>query len=506
MEEIMRQNVAIERVAAQAREQALVEGEVALPGGIREEATVLGCEARLVISGVEPQQDRLAMDGAVVFQVLYRQGGDEVRVLEANCAFSHQADLPGVDARMRPQVRGTIQSATAQPVSGRMRLRAVTDLSARVFAPEETEIVAGIQKLDALQTDETDYELLRHAASGTASALLREEFALDAGLPIAETLYARAAAQVSSVSGGEGRATVEGNVFMEVFHAGSDPETPLVVTEHNFPFEHTVDLQGEPGDDLRASVQVQDVVASSVDAGDGTRVLRTETVLDIEAESFAPQTLHTLRDAYTLAGDRVALDTRAVNCLSGITALEARETDKQVLPLPADAPPVGRVLAAILTPTATGAEQVGGRVIVEGLLDSQIIYVPAGQTAAVGARQEAPFRIAFQGALPADAAIRLTASNVQAEGISPDRVEVKYVMALDADVISEAAVQLPEGVEKTEAEPERGGLIMVWPQRGETYWDIAKRLRVTVDSIKHLNPSAAPGQALVVMKKGEEGY
>ena len=336
MEEIMRQNVAIERVAAQAREQALVEGEVALPGGIREEATVLGCEARLVISGVEPQQDRLAMDGAVVFQVLYRQG--------------------------------------------------------------------------------------------------------------------------------------------------------------------------EPGDDLRASVQVQDVVASSVDAGDGTRVLRTETVLDIEAESFAPQTLHTLRDAYTLAGDRVALDTRAVNCLSGITALEARETDKQVLPLPADAPPVGRVLAAILTPTATGAEQVGGRVIVEGLLDSQIIYVPAGQTAAVGARQEAPFRIAFQGALPADAAIRLTASNVQAEGISPDRVEVKYVMALDADVISEAAVQLPEGVEKTEAEPERGGLIMVWPQRGESYWDIAKRLRVTVDSIKHLNPSAAPGQALVVMKKGEEGY
>ena len=79
-------------------------------------------------------------------------------------------------------------------------------------------------------------------------------------------------------------------------------------------------------------------------------------------------------------------------------------------------------------------------------------------------------------------------------------------MALDADVISEAAVQLPEGVEKTEAEPERGGLIMVWPQRGETYWDIAKRLRVTVDSIKHLNPNAAPGQALVVMKKGEKGY
>ena len=271
MDDILRQNVEIERVAAQAREQTLVEGEVALPGGIREEATVLGCEARLVISGVEPQQDRLAMDGAVVFQVLYRQGGDEIRVLEANCAFSHQTDMPGVDARMRPQVRGAVQSASAQPVSGRMRLRAVTDLSARVFAPEETEIVTGLPKVKDLQTEETDYQLLRHAASGTASALLREEFALDAGLPVSETLYARARAEVGSVSGGEGRATVDGNVLLEVFHAGSDPEAPLIVTEHSFPFEQTVELQGAAGDDLRASVQVQDVVASSVDAGDGTR-------------------------------------------------------------------------------------------------------------------------------------------------------------------------------------------------------------------------------------------
>lgn len=126
-----------------------------------------------------------------------------------------------------------------------MRLRAVTELAVRVLAPEEVEIVSGIRNLDALATDEKDYPLLRHAASGTASALLREEFALDEALHIAETLYARATAEVSGVSGGEGRALVEGNVLLEVFHAGSDPDAPLIVTEHNFPFEHTVELQGE---------------------------------------------------------------------------------------------------------------------------------------------------------------------------------------------------------------------------------------------------------------------
>ena len=504
MEEILRESVEIERVAAQVREQALVEGEVALPGGIREEATVLGCEARLVVSGVEPQQDRLAMDGTVVFQVLYRQGGEEVRVLEANCAFSHQTDLPGIDARMRPQIIGSVQSATAQPVSGRMRLRAVTELAVRVLAPEEVEIVSGIRNLDELATDEKDYPLLRHAASGTASALLREEFALDEALHIAETLYARATAEVSGVSGGEGRALVEGNVLLEVFHAGSDPDAPLIVTEHNFPFEHTVELQGETGDDLRAYVQVQDVVASSVDAGDGSRVLRTETVLDIEAESFTPQTLHALRDAYTLSGECVSLQTQPVRCLAGVENLEAAETDKLVLAMPPEALPVGRVLAAILTPAATGAEQVGGRAIVEGLLDAQVIYQPVGQSEVVSARQEAPFRIAFQGTLPTDANVVLKARGVQAESIAPDRVEIKYTMGLHADTLREEPVLLPMDVVKTQAPPEKGGLVMVWPQRGETFWDIAKRLRVTAESIQELNPNAAPGQALIVMKRVQE--
>lgn len=45
---------------------------------------------------------------------------------------------------------------------------------------------------------------------------------------------------------------------------------------------------------------------------------------------------------------------------------------------------------------------------------------------------------------------------------------------------------------------------MVWPQRDETFWDIAKRLRVTAESIQELNPNAAPGQALIVMKRVQE--
>ncbi len=503
-ETVLRENVEIERLAAEVTEQTLVEGEVALPGGIREEATVLGCEARLVISSVEPQADRLAMDGTVVFQVLYRQGDDMVRVLEANCSFNHLTDLAGVDARMRPQVVGGIQSATAQPVSGRMRLKAVVDVTARVFSPEQAAVVTGVSGVKGLQTLEQSYVLLRHAASGHASALLREEFDLTPPPGISETLYARAIPHVRSVSGGEGRATVEGEVALEVYHAGSDPDTPLVVTRHHFPFEQTVELSGAAGDDIRARVQVQDVVASSVDTGDGSRVLRTETVLDLEVESFSETTFSSLKDVYTLSGDMLSLETKPLSCFTGVHAVSAIESDKLVLSTPSEAPPVGRVLAALLAPTMTNAEQVGGRTVVEGLLDAQVVYLPAADGAVSAIRQEIPFRIAFQGSLPQGAAVRLTAQDVQAEGIAADRVELKYRMELNADAVEARNISLPASVKQTQARPERSGLVMIWPQPGETLWDIAKRLRVTTESIAKLNPGVAetkPGKGVMVLKK-----
>ena len=504
---VLRDSVDIERLAAESVEQALVEGEVALPGGIREEATVLGCEARLVISSIEPQTDRLAMDGTVVFQVLYRQGDDLIRVLEANCAFNHHSEMAGIGARMHPRVTGAVQSATAQPISGRMRLRAVIDVSSRVYAPEQVDVVTGLKGVDNLQTLEQTYKLTRHASSGHASALLREEFDLASPPSIVETLYARAVPHIRNISGGEGRAMVEGDVALEVYHAGISTETPLIVTQHFFPFEQAVDLHGESGDDMVARVQVQDVVASSVDTGDGARVLRTETVLDIEVESYTEINVRSLRDAYTLTGDALSLNAAPVSCFAGVSNYSAAESDKLVLPLKEGAPPVGKVLAALLTPTMTNSEQVGGRTVVEGILDAQVLYSPANDEIVTGIRQEIPFRIAFQGALPANAASWLAANEVHAEGIASDRIELKYRMEIEANAVLAQSVTLPVDVEYQSAAPARNGIVMIWPQPNETLWDIAKRARVTIDSITKLNPgidAAKVGHGILIQKKSDE--
>jgi len=82
---ILRENVELERLVGNGKGQASVEGEVTLPGGLREEAHVLQTGAMMVITGAEALSDRVAVEGKVVFHVLYTQGDPtKISALEAS--------------------------------------------------------------------------------------------------------------------------------------------------------------------------------------------------------------------------------------------------------------------------------------------------------------------------------------------------------------------------------------------------------------------------------------
>lgn len=91
----------MERLVGNAQGQAAVEGEITLPGGLREEARVLSAGAMVVLENVEAQQDKVILEGRVVFHALYTQGDpDKPQAMEASADFTHTLDLPGAQARM----------------------------------------------------------------------------------------------------------------------------------------------------------------------------------------------------------------------------------------------------------------------------------------------------------------------------------------------------------------------------------------------------------------------
>lgn len=57
--EVLREELPLQRFVGESLSQAVVEGEVALPGGLREETTVLSAEAMAVLDRSAAEADRV---------------------------------------------------------------------------------------------------------------------------------------------------------------------------------------------------------------------------------------------------------------------------------------------------------------------------------------------------------------------------------------------------------------------------------------------------------------
>ena len=89
----------------------------------------------------------------------------------------------------------------------------------------------------------------------------------------------------------------------------------------------------------------------------------------------------------------------------------------------------------------------------------------------------------------------LTTSNIDVNGITSDRVEVKYILHLDCHDVQLGSESLVTKVDSQPAGETEKGILMYFSQPGESLWDIAKRYRVSCDSLKRMNPELEEGAA-----------
>lgn len=501
----LRENVQMERRVGCGVSQAVVEGEITLPGGLREEARVLHAGGMVVVEHAECAADRASVTGRVVFHALYTQGDPgRVCAMEATADFAHVMELPSAQPKMLCRAEAEVEHVDAATSGGRLTLRAVLRICARVSSQQPVSALTGIADAQGLQVRTQQLTVKRTVASGSGETLLREEFPLPAGLQVRETLCGRAIVRTGEITGGMGRAGVGGTVQLEIYHASDMPGKPLVITRHTVPFLHAVELTGEDGTLLDGSACVKDVAVASQESADGERTLRAEVLLGVNAWADRTDSLTLLQDGYTTCGDALSLTRQEVCFRVDDTRVQTAESGKCMLMLPEGSPAARTVLCAFASPHATGREQVGGRLTVEGMLEITLLYMTDDSPAPVSLYQEEPFRITFAAEVGEEDPVSLTVCDAEATAITSDRVELKYVMHLTACGTRTQRAVLVTDAAPVDAPDAAHGMILCFPQPGETLWDVARRYRVPVEQLKSMNPGAEEAgtqRGIVVWKK-----
>ncbi len=503
----LRENLQMERLVGTAQGQAAVEGEITLPGGLREEARVLSAGAMVVLESVEAQQDKVVLEGRVVFHALYTQGDPgKPQAMEASADFTHTLELPGAQARMLCRGDATVEHVEATAYSGRLGLKAIVQARCRVLSAQPVAALTGIAGVEGLEQRTCTLPLKRTVAQGQAEALLREEFDLPAGLQVTQTLYATALPRVTEITGGLGRAGISGTVALEVYHASDTPGKPLCLTRHTLPFDQAVELAGEDGELLDGRAVVKDVAVVSQENADGERTLRVEVLLGLSAWADRREEVTVLQDAYTTDGDDVRLTRAPVRCRVDDRAVQAAESGKLMLMLPEGSPAARTVLCGFAVPVLTGREQIGGRLTVEGMLEVTLLYMTDDSDAPVTVFQEEPFRLTFAAECGPEDFLTLTVGEVDVSAITSDRVEMKYILHLQSSGLQVQDAALAADAERVEADPPSDSLILYFIQPGEEMWDIARRYRLPRAQLTEMNPELekaepVPGQSVLVWRR-----
>ncbi len=487
---IVREELPLERFVGESLGQAVVEGEIALPGGLREETSVLCADAMAVLDRADVQADRVSVSGKVTFHILYTQG-DPTRIsaLEASAEFTHPMDFPGAAAGMHAPVSLMAEHVEAAAQGGRLHLTAILRVHARVFSDEPLSVVTSIRNVPGLMCRTETISGCQTVASGAQDVLVRDECELGSVLQITDTLYATAVATVQDVMGGEERATVTGNVLLEVAHLSAMPSHPLVITRHTIPFEETLSLMGENGDELRMNAVVKDVaVLSQESAEEGARTLRAEVLLGLSGQATRRRDLGLLLDAYTTQGPLLTPAREEVRHALSHRQVHTAESGKLTLLLDGAAP-VRTPLGAVLRPVMTDWSRQGGKLNVEGMMETTLLYMTDDSDVPRAYHSEEPFRMSFACDLSLPDSLVLTPGNVEAVGITSDRVEVKYILYLSCHDVPLGAEQLVTGVSQQDAPEAEPGILLYISRAGESLWDIAKRYRVSCDSLRVMNPS-----------------
>lgn len=504
-ESIQKQELVLDQLAADVTAQAVVEGDAALPGSMRDAVTVLAVHAQVVVDRAQAQSDQIGVNGQVSFHVLYTQGDlTRVQVLETGSDFSDALSAPGVTADMRATAEAEVLEAGANAAGGRLHLKAVLNLRAQAMQEMRMEAVSEIDiEPQRLRTRSEEITWERTREVGKERTLLREEFDLSSALGVGETLFATAQAHTGEITGGEGRANVTGVIDLCVYHAGAPGTKPLIVTRHSMPFEVTVNVGGDVAQEaqLDAQATLRDVLADSMSAGDGARVLRVEVEVEVQLLAHETQRAMLLQDAYTLYGDALALERTALRMNGASERVCAKDSGKMILTLPEGKEPVGTVLAAFALPIIGTQEAAGAQLRVDGVLDVTVIYLPTDSGIPVSAQLSQAFTASFDVPVAQGAWTRLCCTEIAASGITSDRIEARYVLELCGSSGGTQEAEAVTQVQSVEAGEEHGGICVYFPSENETLWDVARYYRVDEATLSKANAGRAADAPVIVLRR-----
>jgi len=513
--ECRRDLLRLDQVVSEETYRALVEGDVNIPETKAPVARVLDISGRAIIGSREVIQDKVMVEGVLHYDILYvPEGEEQVEAAEADIGFTQYLDAPGAKPKMSAWLGVDIEHLEYELISGRrLNVKAVLNLSGKVSQVTELEAVRDFDALSDVQALSEHVEASISAGAGRTQAMVREDLELTDAMPsIRKILKKDIGLRIKDKKVLDNKVTVNGTADIRLLYLCEDEDEPFHFIQHEIGFTHTIDIPGAyQGMDCTVDAEVSEFYADPREDINGEfRIIDAEAIINLEAEVFEPLGHDILVDAYSPSVP-MELKKRKVTLSRFVGEGRDQAVVKESITFPAGIPKARRILFADVKPVVTDERVEAGKVILEGVLSTRLIYQTNDPDQLLGSfSEDIPFShtLEIEGADSGMSCMsEVHAENLVHALLAQDEAELKVVLSVGARVTHTYDKEVIIGADEADQSlAQDSGIYIYFVQPGDNLWSVAKKYNTTTSAIRRFNDidedgRLVPGTRLIIYKK-----
>lgn len=517
--ELIKDLLKIEETIGREDIEALIEDEILLSEMKPDIKKILNIDGEIETLETKVIKDKVLINGIIKYNILYSADDEKASIqrMEESTNFQEEIVINGAEEEMNTDVKTNIEHIDCNLIdSRRISVKTVLRFGTKVQSYSNIEVVKDIQGIEGLQTLKEYIRYNDVVGSNTSDTLVKEAFELSEDMPsIEHILKLSVKGYDKEVRVVEDKVIVSGVVECSIVYYSEDEERRINHLKHEIPFTHFVDLPGAVKDmNNKVNIEISNVEYDiREDINGDKRVIDIETFVKVSAKVFEQREKEVVLDSYSTKR-KFKLVKKEVDVLENIGESMSKEVVKGVINLPQDYEGIESICDLIAKPVLTDYRVVENKLIIEGLLETDVLYVGESTGEIMNFREEIPFKsyvdideIKEEMEIDIDLVMdnlkfdKVNSRDIEIEGIVKNNVKVDRIKKIN--IITE--VEEDDEVIDLSSKP---SITIYIVQKGDTLWDIAKRFNATIDELISTNDivnpeNIMPGEKIIIQKQIE---
>ena len=515
--EVIKKNIHMDRIKAQAVMQFAVEDDVNIPDS-KPDVHMLNLEkGELVIDEIKPGADVVNLRGYLSYVLLYHtvESGSSLVSLQGRIAVDERMHMQGVSPSDYVRLETEVEDLTVSMIHSRkINIQSMITVSAYVDELYDEEIPVDLRGEEKVEYRRMILEPAQLCISKNDIFRIKEEITLTSNYPnIYQILWSTISLGDVEFKAVDNQLNLSGDVHAFILYEGEGEEHPVRSYEAILPFSGSLPCSGcREGmiPDVRYRLS-QKEVAARPDFDGEERSIGLDLVMDCGIRVFEEDRMEMISDIYGVTRE---IETEGYP--AKLKKLLARATGKAKV---TDHVRVkaGNVLQLIHSEGVIHQEQqtiLENGVMLQGTISIRIMYITGNDEAPYDCETgQIPYRYTLDipGIAPSDTVtVHGELEHLQVMMLDSEEMDVKAVLSfstvafqeIPVSVISEMSVK-PIDAEKLNNLP---GMAIYTVKPGDNLWNIGKKYYTSVEDLRKLNALESdviyPGQKLLIVKQG----